>query len=182
MELDCRRQTRNFSSCNSAIQAGSYEFDLTYLDAGFNLFSERVAVQVFDANANPELSIANTEVIINSKPFANVEISDDRGIESIEIILDSGFSEELIFDLDHDPDDGISISWDSELNAISLVGDASVAEFNKAIQEISIQDTSSTSSLRKKVEINVTDKSEVEIFRNTTSDHSNMSLVSRPLH
>ena len=74
---------------------GSYNYDLTYMDSTFNLFSEKVKVDLVKKNESPSVNTNNAEIVINSKPFSNVEIKDDVGIESIDIVLKSGFSNNL---------------------------------------------------------------------------------------
>ena len=103
-------------------------------------------------------------MIVNSTPFANIELSDDKGIESIDIILKSGFTDDLSMNLDQNQADDLSLTWSDELNTISINGEGSVEEFNNAIQAIEINESSPSANVKKEIQINVTDKSDNEIL------------------
>ena len=148
---------------DGTMAVGSYNYDLTYMDSTFNLFSEQVKVDLVKKNESPIINTDNAEIVINSKPFSNVEIKDDVGIGNIDILLKSGFSNNLSLILDQNSEDDISITWDDDTDTISLFGDGSVDEFNQAIKAISVIDNEASSGRKKEIEIIVTDKQKMKI-------------------
>ena len=155
------------------VDVGNYQYELIYIDEEFNTFSEDVVIEIVEPNLQPELIVQKNDVIVNSIPFANVELNDDKGIESIDIILKSGFADDLSMNLDQNQADGLSLTWNDELNTISINGEGSVEEFNNAIQAIEINENSPSANVKKEIQINVTDKSDIEIFRKTASENFN---------
>ena len=67
----------------------------------------------------------------------------------------------------------LSFTWNDELNTISINGEGSVEEFNNATQAIEINESSPSANAKKEIQINVTDKSDIEIFRKTASENFN---------
>ena len=50
--------------------------------------------------------------------------------------------------------DGLSLTWNDELNTISINGEGSVEEFNNAIQAIEINESSPSANAKKEIQIN----------------------------
>ncbi|HIL03141.1 MAG TPA: type I secretion C-terminal target domain-containing protein, partial [Candidatus Thioglobus autotrophicus] len=154
-------------NATKGLPSGLYTFDVSYLDTQFNTAHEQISLDIKAENPTPLTTSIENRVVKYEQSLSEFSISDDGVIQSVQLVLGDGFSENLQVEQGGSMPASVSYLWNASTKIITLQGNVDAATYNDALHSLRINDLDTSTSPQKNISIIVEDYTEHGLFENT---------------